>query len=333
MHSHRSPLAARPSRRARRGGCRAPSAFTLVELLVVIAIIGILIAILLPAVQSARASARNTECRNHLKQMALAILEHESAFRYYPDGGEHFWYHRTKRPDGRPELAPKQHWGWAYQILPYIEQENVWRLDDDFAVANNVISTYYCPQRRPARLVNNQANGPGWTHGPRGMLDYGGNAGTDCPQIGGWGIRGNGLTAPITRRPDPSRSDRGQSVTVADIRDGTTSTLLLGEKLMNAAMVGSQDLGDDDGGFADGWDFDNMRWGCYPPGPDIHDPNMPVHSGRYAAQRGAFGSSHSGWFNGALCDGSVRGFSFNIDFETFKDVCNREDGDVVSLPD
>jgi hypothetical protein len=230
-----------------------------------------------------------------------------------------------------PEVAPRQNWGWAYQILPYCEQFNVWKLPDDADVANNVIEIYYCPQRRAPRTVNNQANGPGWTHGPRGQIDYAGNGGTDCPSIGGWGIRGDGLTAPITRcsqcpRSGPNRLD---PIKVVQIHDGTSNTLLLGEKLMNAAMVGTEDLGDDDGGFADGWDFDNIRWGCYPPGPDIRDPDMPVHRGMYAAQRGGFGSSHAGWFNGALCDGSVRGFSFHIDFDTFKNISNRKDGNVV----
>jgi len=302
-----------------------------VELLVVVAIIGILVALLLPAVQAAREAARNIQCCNHLKQMSLAIFAHEEARGIYPDGGEHFWYHRTYTSTGAPEIAPNQHWGWAYQILPYCEQQSIWALPNEADVANNAIPFYYCPTRRAPRTVDNQANGPGWTHGPRGLMDYGGNAGTDCPSIGGWGIRGNGLTAPITRRPNGA-PDRGGSVRVSSIRDGTSNTLLVGEKLMNAAMVGTQDLGDDDGGFADGWDFDNVRWGCYPPGPDIEDGGMPVHRGKYAAQRGGFGSSHPGGFNGVMCDGAVRRFSFDIDFALFKNICNRKDGNPITLP-
>jgi len=308
----------------------ARSGFTLVELLVVIAIIGILIGLLLPAVQSVREAARNTQCSNHLKQMALAIMNHESAYGILPDGGEGVWVPRTKTPDGRPEDAPRQNWGWAYQILPYIEQQAVWELESDAAVADNAIATYYCPTRRAARKVNNQGNGPSWAHGMRGMLDYGGNAGTDCYDIGGWGIRGNGLTGPITRRPNGA-SDRGSSVGINEIRDGTTNTILLGEKLMNADKVGSEDLGDDDGGFAEGWDFDVVRWGCYPPGPDIRDAAMPAHQRMYAAQRGGFGSSHAAGFNVALCDASVRRLSFSIDFELFKNLSNRKDGNTVVL--
>jgi prepilin-type N-terminal cleavage/methylation domain-containing protein/prepilin-type processing-associated H-X9-DG protein len=304
--------------------------FTLVELLVVIAIIGILVAMLLPAVQSAREAARSMQCKNHIKQMALAILSHESAQRIYPDGGESFWVQRTKTASGSPEMAPRQNWGWSYQILPYIEQQNLWAEPDDAKLSNNAIPFYYCPTRRPPRTIINDFNGPAWSHGSRGMIDYGGNAGTDCPQLGAWGIQGNGLTAPITRRPNGA-SDRGSSVTSAQIRDGATNTLLLGEKLMNASMVGTQDLGDDDGGFAEGWDFDVVRWACFPPGPDIRDPAMQVHAGKYASQRSGFGSSHNGYFNGALCDGSVRSFSFSVDFTMFKNICNRSDGNVVQL--
>lgn len=300
-------------------------AFTLVELLVVIAIIGILVAMLLPAVQAARESARNATCINNLKQMTLACLNHESALQILPDGGEGVWVPRTKNGD-RPVLAPKQYWGWSYQILPYCEYETVWALEDDTAVARNVIPFHYCPSRRSPKLVDNQGNGPGWARGLRGMLDYAGNAGTDCPRIGAWGIRGDGATAPITRRPNGSR---GPSVGMQMISDGTSHTMLLGEKLMNASKVGTEDLGDDDAGFAEGWDFDTVRWGCYPPGPDIKDPAMPAHQGRYAAQRGGFGSSHVGGFNLSMCDGSVRRLSYNVDFNTFMNISHREDGNVV----
>lgn len=304
-------------------------AFTLVELLVVIAIIGILIALLLPAVQSAREAARRVQCSNHLKQMALAVLNHEFAHGVLPDGGEGVWVKRTKTSSGAPQVTPHQNWGWSYQILPYIEQQAIWELPNDADVARNTLSFYYCPTRRSPALVDNQNNGPGWSRGPRGMLDYGGNAGTDCPLINSWGIRGNGLTGAIARRPNGA-ADRSGPVSMASIKDGASNTLLLGEKLMNAAKVGTEDLGDDDGGFAEGWDFDTVRWGCYPPGPDIQDPAMPAHKGKYAAQRGAFGSSHSGGFLGALCDGSVRTITYSIDFNTFKNLSNRNDGNTFS---
>lgn len=310
-----------------------PGGFTLVELLVVIAIIGILISLLLPAVQAVRESARNTQCVNHLKQMALAILQHEATHTILPDGGEGVWVWRRLNPPrgGKPLIAPEQTWGWAYQILPFCEKQAVWELPKDAEVAGSLIAFHYCPSRRAAELVPNRNNGPNWARtGARGMLDYGGNAGTDCSAIGGWGIRGNGLTGAITRRPNGSAS-RGPSVTMAHLSDGVSNTLLLGEKCMNADKVGTEDLGDDDGGFAEGWDFDTVRWGCYPPSPDIRDPDMKAHTRAYAARRGGFGSSHPSHFNGALCDGSVHSFSYDIDFDTFKNISNRTDGNATEL--
>src|SRR5687768_6477407 len=87
-----------------------PRGFTLVELLVVIAIIGILVALLLPAVQAARESARRTQCKNHLKQLSLAFLTHENTYGYFPSGGWGWVW--TGDPDlGSGERQPG---GWAY---------------------------------------------------------------------------------------------------------------------------------------------------------------------------------------------------------------------------
>ena len=304
--------------------------FTLVELLVVITIIGILVGLLLPAVQSARESGRMVQCKNNLVQISKASLNHESTHGYLPDGGEHFWRQRTKDADGVPCIAPDQHWGWGYQILPFIEQTNLWKEPNDAKVASVALPFYYCPTRRQPMTVDNQGNGPAWSHGPRGMLDYAGNGGQICEYFGAWGIRGEGLDGAITRRPDGS-TNRGGLVFNAVIRDGTSNTMMFGEKRMNASLTGTQDLGDDDGGFADGWDFDNIRWGCYPPGADIYDGAMPIHRGAYAVERGGFGSSHAEGFNAALCDGSVRFVSYNVDFRQFRFFSNRSDGEVLEL--
>ena len=103
---------------------RSRGGFTLVELLVVIAIIGILVALLLPAVQSAREAARRVQCTNHLKQLGLAALNHESAIRHFPAGG---WSYRWI---GDPDRGTnwRQPGGQFYNMLPYMEQEVVYQL-------------------------------------------------------------------------------------------------------------------------------------------------------------------------------------------------------------
>jgi prepilin-type N-terminal cleavage/methylation domain-containing protein len=99
------------------------SAFTLVELLVVIAIIGILVALLLPAIQAAREAARRTQCKDNLKNMGLAILNHVDSLRVFPTGGTGY---SPKLSDyvanGKPFGTDKQGLGWSYQILPYLEE-------------------------------------------------------------------------------------------------------------------------------------------------------------------------------------------------------------------
>jgi prepilin-type N-terminal cleavage/methylation domain-containing protein len=130
--------------------------FTLVELLVVIAIIGVLVALLLPAVQAAREAARNTQCKNNVRQIGLACLNFESAQKAFPSGG---WGWRWMG-DPNAGVGPRQPGGWIYQVAPYIEQANITLIGKGLrgpalAAANaqqraTIIEGFYCPSRRKA---------------------------------------------------------------------------------------------------------------------------------------------------------------------------------------
>src|SRR5690606_567922 len=123
--------------------------FTLVELLVVIAIIGILVALLLPAVQQAREAARRMQCSNNLKQMGLAIHNHENALKIYPTGGNVPWpVIEQYVTAGRPNGPDKQGLGWAYQIIPYMEGQNVYIVTKQAELEAIALSFYFCPSRR-----------------------------------------------------------------------------------------------------------------------------------------------------------------------------------------
>ena len=331
---------------------RRENGFTLVELLVVITIIGILIALLLPAVQAAREAARRAQCSNNLKQIGLACLNHENALGIFPDGGETAWVGRSMR-GGIPAVAPHQDWGWPYQILPYLEQESVWNLAGDADVVKVPIPAYYCPTRRRPMVLNWPLLTNWGLETERAMMDYAGNGGTDdgptgagvpsctillgggsCVGNTGWGMLGDGRDAPITRSPFGSvdtGSDafaapyRSGPVGVAEIRDGTSNTLLVGEKCLNLGLLG-RDQTDEFAGWAEGWDWDIIRWGYFQPQPDWNNPDPALAHSGYVPLHGAFGSSHPGGLNVVLCDGSVRPISYSIALDVFRLLSSRKDG-------
>lgn len=147
--------------------------FTLVELLVVIAIIGVLVALLLPAVQAAREAARRAQCMNQLKQIGLAMQNHVSALKVFPTAGN------VPNPDignyttggrsnpGRPNGPEKQGLGWAYQILPYLEQGSIKGIVTQLQLQQSTVPGYFCPSRRsPEKVVG--------VGGQTTLMDYAG---------------------------------------------------------------------------------------------------------------------------------------------------------------
>lgn len=305
------------------------TAFTLIELLVVIAIISVLVGLLVPAVQKVREAANNMQCKNNLKQIGLAIHNHHDSLGTLPDGGEHWWYWRTFSGSS-PAISPNQHWGIFYQILPYIEQQNLWGMAQDHQVGGVPLKIYQCPSR-PARLLQSYH----LDKTPRAQGDYVGSGELDTTGYS-WGMLGNGKDGVIVRRPDGSGFRSGR-LTLTSIQDGTSNTLMIGEKAVNLAHLGIP-LTDDDGGWVEGWDWDTIRWGRYQPVRDYYSKDQKVLTGYNADLAGApmywlgaFGSSHPSGFNGALADGSVRNIPYGISLGTFQRLSSRNDGQPVNL--
>jgi prepilin-type N-terminal cleavage/methylation domain-containing protein len=267
--------------------------FTLIELLVVIAIISLLLALLLPAVQQAREAARRTQCRNNLKQMGLAFHNYADAYRMLPDGG-------TDMGSGYPcsaccSATDRSGWNWMYQIMPYMDQANLYNEPSDTKIYNTGVPIYFCPSRRPPGIYGSSAKS-----------DYAGNGGDGFTNYNG----------SIVRRACV------KSIDLAQILDGTSNTLLIGEKQTNVKNFGGSG-GDNEPYVNSGWDQDEIRYGAAnnPPAPDAAYPAEPP---TYWSNQ--FGSIHSDVFHGLLVDGSVRGISYSIDRETFRRVCVRNDG-------
>ena len=138
----------------RRSLCRTHTkrysrAFTLVELLVVIAIIGILVALLLPAIQAAREAARKIQCKDNLKNIGLACLNHVDSLKVFPTGGLTWGMFIDYCVDGDKLVGPeKMAIGWGFQILPYLEEGAVHNITTHTEVRGKVIPIYICPSRR-----------------------------------------------------------------------------------------------------------------------------------------------------------------------------------------
>ncbi len=320
----------RPFKECHRGVLRA---FTLVELLVVITIIGILIALLLPAVQAAREAARRAQCSNHLKQLSLGILNHESQQKHFPTGG--FWpFDAGAWWIGQPEqgFGNKQYGGWFYNTLPFLEQQAahdiglgasdsqrraLWakQVTVPMAIAN-------CPSRRPPatyglglyETVNYWRN----IDMPTGLakIDYAINAGSTTFT---WDMN------PTLFSKHNGISYGTSLVTVAEVRDGTTNTYLLGEKYVQPdAYFTGLSAGDDNGMYC-GHDWDICRYTYHDPA-NSQNSYRPLQDQEGVEWSMAFGSPHGSGFHMSFGDGSVRMMSYNVDLQVHAWLGNRDDG-------
>ncbi len=300
---------------------RTREAFTLIELLIVIAIIVVLVALLLPAVQRVREAANRIQCANNLKQIGVAFHMHHDVLRAFPMAEWGPWQQRTVASDGVPKRGADQAWGWAYQILPYLEQENLWKTRDDKIVLRTPVSLYFCPSRRAPMVVSSDR----W--GTRAMMDYAGCAGTDgTPPAGGNGF--NGLLVRGKRHDVVIRLGAPNI-----IPDGTSNTLLVSEKHLNTAVFGPDQWNDDEC-YTAGYDQDTLCWALEAPAPDSQN------RANYRNAEGRFGSSHIGVFNALLADGAVRTIRDSIqskndpkDLGVWQRVCIRNDRLTFNLDD
>jgi prepilin-type N-terminal cleavage/methylation domain-containing protein len=292
---------------------RSRRAFTLIELLVVIAIIGVLIALLLPAVQSAREAARRTQCTNNLKQLALGFHNHHDTFGSLPHGGEHWSFAPDYDAGGTPQTLHSQRAGWGFQVLTFIEQDNLWKgaagttvAQKQIAAMGAIIPAFFCPSRRKATAhpATGSWYGPSGTY-PHAQTDYAGSQGT-------------GNNGALVHNPGGQRRFIG----FAQLTDGTSNTVLIGEKLLNPSALNDYQ-GDDNEGYTSGWDHDVIRRTDRLPMPDSY-ARVPG----WGEER--FGSPHPGGCMFALCDGTVRLVIFTIDATTFARLGQRHDGQVVS---
>ena len=339
--------------------------FTLVELLVVIAIIGILVSLLLPAVQSAREAGRRMQCTNNLKQIALAALNHADVHKHFPTAGWGFiWIGDPDRGFGR-----RQPGSWIYNVLPYCEELSLHQLgagDAPQSAARKAASArriqtplvlFNCPSRRNAELF-----GIGTTHIHFSTPNYSDpvtkvarscyaiNAGSWAAppaesQYGGPGSLGafddptwQGVVNNILKKSS-GISNTTSEIRLAEVTDGLSKTYMVGEKYIPPDCYENGMAGNDNETMYTGADSDTQCWanlGSFYPATSTIIPTQdyvalqdtPGFSP--ASNWGRWGGAHSGGFNMAFCDGSVRMISFLIDDLLSAYSANRKDSQVVS---
>jgi prepilin-type processing-associated H-X9-DG protein len=307
-----------------------------VELLVVIAIIGILIMLLLPAIQVAREAARNSQCQNNLHQIGIGAQNHLAAQKFFPSGGwGASWVGDPDRGYGKGQPG-----GWMYNLLPYIENPQIHDMGKGIPCTSNTcvkakiaakmmeipLPMLNCPTRRPAKVfavnidtVHANAAGPSTI---QARSDYAANAGAGYPpelfpnqnddgqryntgpnsfsQISGFGwLSDKDFTGVIYQR---------STIREKDIVDGLSNTFLAGEKYINPDHYYTGWAYGDSGPWVQGYDWDIVRLG------NSYHPlyrDQPGFGGAWDTEW-CFGSAHRAGCNFVFCDGSVHSINYTI---------------------
>lgn len=326
--------------------------FTLIELLVVIGIIGILVALLLPAVQAAREAARRTDCSNRVRQLALASQMHHDTYGYFPPA----------RYEPRPDAEPANQCGsetptWLARVMPFIEQVSLGKRWDfskpwhehDEKVRTVVPDIFLCPSRRSGkqpigfRKLRTTVEGGGGRLPcgcpipPRpvdvslevagALCDYAGNHGDLTPGATGqptdFYYGGNGTGIIISVRPNCKEGEAispMDRVRMASVSDGTSNTFLFGEKFVPTSKLTEFPFD------SPAYDGDHLPASCRLAGPGLRLANGPND---VLADMFSFGSWHPGGVHFALVDGSVRFFSPDTDTKLLGALANRRDAQVI----
>jgi prepilin-type N-terminal cleavage/methylation domain-containing protein len=332
---------------------RPQTGFTLIELLVVIAIIAILVALLVPAVQKVRSAAARTQCTNNLKQLGLAFHNYHNSYKYLPPESiyPNNLYDTAVASGGAGLTAVDGYANWAWLILPYVEQGNQYALMNiQFPYSTQVPAAvqgqpavFMCPARPPAvpsvgdpqpGAIGDYASCHGNISGPtatevtaQGAIVVAGSWTTST------GVAPNGTT-------QVSVTGWTHQVSLGNISDGTSNTLMIGEKhIRPASMRGmNEDRSIFDGNLncyrrIAGYDGLGITYPIPNPPTGATLYPLTIESDTTSTSNAYFGGPHPGGVLFAFCDGTVRAVPQSIDPYTLCYLAARADNQTISLPD